>query len=356
MIGFVNILLIFAWGLIVPFLLGMLTDKLLADSEGTLCARNLALGFMLMAAIFQLLAVPMIFLHAPFHVLKYSWIIVILGLSLLSVFVNRRTFSQKLQTQFTLKLPDKMTLFIWIAVIFLVLLQVYLLAGHTHRDTDDARFVAEALEAVEKDTMLSYHPITGELLSQPVGEMNKDIMSPYPIFLGLVSTLFQLPPAAAAHLILPILLIPLCYVVFYVIADFFFDGNKKYTGLFLVFLSVIHLFSFESIYASGYTLLTIIWQGRSVAAMILLPLLWYLLLRMTGEHSIKPKEYLLLLISMLSCAMLSGMGIMLSLLLMAAYMCVYVLQKKSLKTVPWMILCMCPNIVCMVLSKLLLLR
>lgn len=356
MIGFVNILLIFVWGLIVPFLLGMLTDRLLAGSEGKLCARNLAFGFMLMAAVFELLAVPMIFLHTSFHVLKYSWILAVLGLSLLSVLVNRRTLFQKLQAPVDVKQPDKMTLFIWAAVILLILLQVYLLAGHTHRDTDDARFVAEALEAVEKDTMLSYHPITGELLSRPAGEMSKDIMSPYPIFLGLVSALFQLPPAVAAHLILPILLIPFCYVVYYVIADFFFGGNKKYSGLFLVFLSVIHLFSFESIYASGYTLLTIIWQGRSVAAMILLPLLWYLLLRMTGEHVIKPKEYLLLAVSMLSCAMLSGMGIMLSLLLSIAYMCVYVFQKKSLKTVPWMLLSMCPNIVCMILSRLLLWR
>lgn len=353
MTGFIHIVLIVLWGLCVPFILGMLIDRMLADSTCILCARNLAFGFMLMAAVFELLAVPMILLKMPFHILKNSWIAVVLCLVLCSLSINYKGFSEKLKNGLNDIRLDRLTVFIWIAVVFLVLFQTYLLAGQMHVDTDDSRFVAEALEAVERDTMLSYHPITGRLVSVPVGEMNKDVMSPYPIFLGLFAELFQLPPAVTAHVILPVLFIPLCYVVYSVIGSFFFDGDKKYIGLFLLFLSMIHLFSFESIYASGYTLLTIIWQGRSVAAMIMLPMLWYVLLRMTGRERLKRRDYLLFVTAMLSCAMMSTMGSMLSLLLAGVYICVFAFQKKSLKTVFWLGLCMCPNVICVVMSKLL---
>ena len=353
MIGLSNIVLIFIWGISVPFVLGMLWEKLLADS-GRICrAGNFVLGFMTMAAVFQVLAVPMIFLRAPFHVLKYVWIAVIACLLIASVLFNYKDFKGRLKNSISIKKPERAELIIWLAVVVIVVFQTYLLAGHMHVDTDDARFVAEALEAVEKDTMLQYHPLTGEFLGSPLGEMNKDVTSPYPIFLGLIGELFRLPPAVAAHMILPVLLIPLCYAVYFVIGSWFFDGSRD-TGLFLLFLGLIHLFSFESIFASGYTLLTIIWQGRSVAAMILLPLLWYVLLRMTGQAAVRPKDYVLLAATLIACAMLSGMGVLLSLLLALAYACVCAFQKKSLRTALWMLLCMCPNIVNLIISRYLL--
>ncbi len=308
---------------------------------------------MTMAAVFQVLAVPMIFLRAPFHVLKYVWIAVIACLLIASVLFNYKDFKGRLKNSISIKKPERAELIIWLAVVVIVVFQTYLLAGHMHVDTDDARFVAEALEAVEKDTMLQYHPLTGEFLGSPLGEMNKDVTSPYPIFLGLIGELFRLPPAVAAHMILPVLLIPLCYAVYFVIGSWFFDGSRD-TGLFLLFLGLIHLFSFESIFASGYTLLTIIWQGRSVAAMILLPLLWYVLLRMTGQAAVRPKDYVLLAATLIACAMLSGMGVLLSLLLALAYACVCAFQKKSLRTALWMLLCMCPNIVNLIISRYLL--
>jgi len=286
-------------------------------------------------------------------VLKYVWIAVIACLLIASVLFNYKDFKGKLKNSISIKKPERAELIIWLAVVVIVVFQTYLLAGHMHVDTDDARFVAEALEAVEKDTMLQYHPLTGEFLGSPLGEMNKDVTSPYPIFLGLIGELFRLPPAVAAHMILPVLLIPLCYAVYFVIGSWFFDGSRD-TGLFLLFLGLIHLFSFESIFASGYTLLTIIWQGRSVAAMILLPLLWYVLLRMTGQAAVRPKDYVLLAATLIACAMLSGMGVLLSLLLALAYACVCAFQKKSLRTALWMLLCMCPNIVNLIISRYLL--
>lgn len=353
MIGLSNILLIIIWGITVPFVLGMLWEKLLFDSDRICCAKNFAFGFMTMAAVFQVLAVPMIFLRMPFHALKGIWVAIIVCLLIASVTFNAKGFKATLKNSVSIKKPEWTERLIWLAVIAIVVFQTYLLAGHMHVDTDDARFVAEAMEAVEQDTMLQHHPLTGEFLGSPLGEMNKDIASPYPIFLGLVGELFDLPPAVAAHVILPMLLIPLCYAVYFVIGSWFFDSSL-HTGLFLLFLGLIHTFSFESIFASGYTLLTIIWQGRSVAAMIFLPLLWYVLLRMTGQTAVRTRDYLLLAATLLACAMLSGMGVMLSLLLAFAYACVCARQKKSLRTVFWMLFCMCPNIVNLIISRYLL--
>ncbi len=351
--GISSILLIVLWGIVIPLMLGQLWDSILKDSELISIPRSLSFGYMTIAALFQLLAFPMLMLRLKFHVLKSTFLIVIVCLLLCTIFLNYKGFVKKLKDSMKSIQFEKTELIIWVAVIFLIAVQTYLLAGQMHVDTDDSRFLAEALEAVEKDTMLEYHPLTGEFLGGPIGEMRKDITSPYPIFLGLLGELFRLPPTVAAHAVLPLLLIPLCYLVYSVVGKFFFPNDRKSIGLFLFFLSLIHLFSFETIYASGYTLLTIIWQGRSVAVMIMLPILWYILLKMTAKHvsDIKWSDYSLLVTALLGCAMLSGMGVLLSLLLTAAYTFVNIIRKKSVKFGVWMLICMCPNIFFLVFGR-----
>ena len=119
----------------------------------------------------------------------------------------------------------------------------------------------------------------------------------------------------------------------------------KKRGLFLLFLSLIHLFSFETIYASGYTLLTIIWQGRSISAMIMLPLLWYFLMRTTDKKRLTAIDYLTVTMAGLANAMLSNMGAILAMVMIAAYALVNGARLQSFKTLIFMGICAVPELV-----------
>lgn len=356
MITILSIFRILVMAVVVPFLLG----NLISAFRGNKCkgiSEIIAYGFMLMCVLFLLLAVPMIFLRLPFHVLLYSWIALTFLLCFISVFVsvrkNRYGELRREAVDFCAGITaDRFTLIIWIAAVLVIVFEAGLPTVRMHIDTDDARFIAEAMEAVEKDTMLLHHAITGKYIGFVPGEQIKDVTSPYPLFIALLSKLYGIHPAVTAHTVLPFLLIILSYMVYGMIGGFLTGGDVKKTGLFLLFLSLINLFSFETIYASGYTLLTIIWQGRSVCAMITLPLLWYILMRVTSEDYMITRDYLLVILATLGNTMMSNMGSIFAPLMIFTYAIVNMVRRRTFK--PFANLCLCgfPSLALILITRI----
>lgn len=352
MITYINIFRILIFAVLVPFLMG----NLICAFNGNKSKRipgNFAYGFMFMCVLFMLLAIPMIFLRINFHVLVYSWTALVFLLCIISVFVFARQnviggLRKETGVLYGSITSDRFTVFIWVAAVLVIVFEAGLPTIRMHVDTDDARFIAEAMEAVEKDTMLLHHAITGKYVGFIPGEQIKDITSPYPLFIALLSKLYGIHPAVTAHTVLPFLLIILSYMVFGMIGDYLTGGDVKKTGLFLLFLSLINLFSFETIYASGYTLLTIIWQGRSVCAMIMLPFMWYVLMNTTEKERIGRRDYLLLVMTALSCTMTSSMGSIFAPVLIVTYAFVYLIKKKAIGSSVLMCACALPSLICIV--------
>ena len=355
-------ILIVIWALVVPYLAGRLISmRAESRARGLNIALNLASGFMVMCVLFLIPAVPMIILHAPFHVLKYTWIVLMAGACVSSVILSvRRVTAGKGKEADKTEEPaaskkkfDVFTVCIWIAAIVIIIFETGLLVTRMHTDTDDARFIVDAMEALSRDTMLEYNPITNIHHGIPVGEQVKDVSAPYPIFIALVSSITGLHPAIMAHTVMPLLYIPLSYLVFSLIGGVIFKDDLKKRGLFLFLLSLIHLFSFETIFSAGYTLLTIIWQGRSVAAVIMLPFLWYLLLDMADKEKVTAGDYALICAAALANAMLSNMGSLFAFILCMAYALSFSLQDKKLKPLIYMFAAMIPDLAVVVLGRLL---
>ena len=389
MITPVNILLILLWAIIVPYMLGQLITGFAGHNNGRMvAAKNISYGVMLMCVLFLLPAIPMILLHVPFHVLSVTWkvmVCILCMLSLIRSFRGKKAAEHSKQGQSSREqsgkknlycdlsdqkqayagkitgigafmhscTEDRFTMFVWIAAFLVIIFEVCLPVFRMHVDTDDARFLVDAMEALKKDTMLEYNPITGIHHGVPVGEQIKDVTAPFPIFIALVSTLFKLHPAITAHTVMPMLFIPLSYVVFMLVGDHIFNGDVKDMGLFMLFLSLIHLFSFETIYSAGYTLLTIIWQGRSVAAMIMLPFLWYLLLVFADKDIPGIRDYIMLTMAALACAMLSNMGSLFAFILCMAYALSFAIRGKSVKPLIFMGISMVPDVAVIVTSRVL---
>lgn len=361
MITPLNILLIIIWSIVVPVILGQLLCVLSGGRESGSISVRIAYGFLVMCVIFMLLAIPMIAMKLPFHVLWIVWVavvsvlcVLILALSLRRGYVknivaNARSgmasFAETLRS-------DRLCLFAWCMAIAVIFFQMCLSAFTMHVDTDDSRFIAEAMEALEKDTMLQHHAITGKFLGFAPGEQIKDVTAPYPLFIALLSRLYGLHPAITAHTVLPFLLIPLSYVVFAMAGSFLLGSDKKKMGLFLLFLSLITLFSFETIYASGYTLLTIIWQGRSICAMIMLPLLWLFLMRASIKEKLGAADYCLIIIASLGNAMMSNMGAVLAPVLTAIYALTLGIRRRSFKILVLLGLCAVPDLICVVSTRI----
>jgi len=355
MIGPLNVLLVILFMIIVPFILGLLLERFFEASGSTLMfSRCLLCGFAIMLATFQIVAVPMIRKNTTFNTLMYVYIAILVVLIALSLATNVKTIKNRITESVSeikayinsLSLEQKI---VGIAALAIIAFETSLLIFKMHTDTDDCRFLAEALDAVEKNSLLTIHPIKGMDIGGPGGEMVKDSVSPYPIWIAVMSVLTRIHPTVLAHSVFPVLLIPLAYVAAYLFGTFIF-AEKKNIPTYMCILSAMILFSFESIYAWGYTLLSIIWQGRSIFAVVILPFVWYILVNIYTASNVGMGAYIVLFTATLSGACLSGMGMTMVPVLCGIFAFLDIVRNKRFTPAICIAICVIPNIIYMLLS------
>lgn len=360
-----NIIYILIWGIVVPFILGFQFD-ILMSKERISYARCLLFGYVIYFALFQLLAPEFIIKGGQFLALYYTWLLIVVIFAAAVLIINRKIFLNRVTepitsyykalrnhkgsvVSFIISNHDWLEIVVAIGAIFFILFHTFLIGYMMHFDTDDARFVAEALEAFEKNTLLTYHPITGNLLNGPIGEMRKDVYAPYPVFMAVYGKLFKLPPAIAAHTILPFLYVPMSYMAFYLIAKYFFKNDTKSISVSLLLFGVINTFSMETIFSYGWVLLTLVWQGRSLLCTVMIPFMLYLLIPFVTEKEIKKSQYVFLALTGIACCMLSGMGATLIVPMVLSFALAALLVKRDVKLVLNMIITAMPVAVYFVL-------
>ena len=67
----------------------------------------------------------------------------------------------------------------------LIFIQAYIPMKYQHIDDDDARYVSEEVSAVVHDTLLKDDPITADFMYWDVGEVKKDLTSPWTMYVAM---------------------------------------------------------------------------------------------------------------------------------------------------------------------------
>lgn len=233
-----------------------------------------------------------------------------------------------------------------------------------HLDEDDARWIAEANDALVKNRMLLHNPATGEYIGRFVGEMVKDVFSPWPMYLAWLSRMTTIRAVVIAHTVYPPILLGLSYAAYYEIGSQLFKGKHE-RGIFLLMVAVINLFMAGNVYTQSVFTLTRIWQGKAVVAAVMIPSIMMAVLRIQDEDSkkrdesgipnrssqIRVADWLLLFTTGAACCLFSGMGIAIGLIMIAVYGA-YVVVKGLIanprigwKQIPLWIASMGPSIV-----------
>lgn len=241
--------------------------------------------------------------------------------------------------------PDtrrKMT-FSWEFLLALALIaaQVLIAVVFTHYDADDAFYVGTATTAMETNTVFQVNPYTGTFYKSIP---SRYILSPFPILLAVVGKLcLGLHPSVVAHIFLPLFLIPLAYLVYGLLGKAFFPEDGKAQGTFLLFMAVIQMSSYFSVYTQGTFLLVRIWQGKAVLASILLPVLMWFCLEMFWNQK---RGFLLpdLLMVMTACCFVSSMGMILAPVMLGCFLLLAFLTGKQRKRSLLGLLCCLPNV------------
>ncbi len=313
------------------------------------------LGTMIIWALFQLVAVPLIFLRQKLSLAILLWIGLLILLTLFFFFYKRKhtgsLFGQVSQLKIK-KDTKKASSDLWDKLLLILLLlsglaligfQCYHYLFMMHTDADDSRFVASAVDAVKLDYMLLATPATGEY-TVIYQDILKDAVSPWMMYLAALSKLFSIHPAILAHTILPSYFLLMGYAVYFLIGLQLTDYDYKKSLFFVDLTALILLFYGGSSHTLGSVILVRIWQGKAISACIMIPLFLAYFIRIYKDPDNKRQLYGLLFLDWAAC-LLSGMGILFGGFLIGGLGLTELLMSRKWSHIPFYLLSCLPSLI-----------
>ena len=332
------------WLLFIPVIVGELIVRI-CKMERSIFLYYMA-GILLEWAVFELICVPCIQIKTGLRLVTYIWCLIMLflaGANLLMWKKKRKSINWRQWLIGNLQLHKGEVVLMFLVMVFIAF-QMYHVFFEQHIDADDARFVANAVAAWDTDHMLLVHPNTGELKEAPFGELEKDAVSPFMIYYAMLARLVSIHPTILAHTVLPVVFLAMGYLAYWLLAMELTDSNVSRSLLIVLLICFINIFGYYSKYANNSFFMIRLWQGKSVVAGILLPFLMYLLLWIQRNFD---NLYVYLFLAVCTCAgcLLSGMGLILTAIMVASFLCVYALQQKKIKQLFLGAVACIPNII-----------
>lgn len=301
-----------------------------------------AAGFILMLALFQIVAVPIILLETwgfPRIVDIYSALLAVLAVAGLFFGIPvLRGMAEDARTLIAKKRPSVETALYWVLAVGLILFQMYMAYTHEFFDGDDAYYVAQSVIAEQTDVLYRILPYTGLSTSLDI----RHALASLPIWEAYLSRVTGIHPTIIAHSVLPLILIPLTYLVYYRIGMRLFKGGFRKTAVFLILVSLLQIFGNTSIYTNATFFLMRTWQGKSVLCnLVLLTAVWSLLrlweTGADGEQKGKKQAgwWLLMAANNVTAAMATTMGaFLLGLFIAITGLVLAVRQKRPGRLIP----------------------
>lgn len=264
---------------IIPELLGLLILRFWKDQKNNIILA-FVLGYIVEFAITQLISVPLIFDGQTLTELVNRYVIIIGILSVLSFIINIWRIVEILKE--LIENIKKMPILLTLVLAVLIGLQLFAFVKYGHIDDDDAFYVATATTSVQTDTLFKYSAMTGTEEPEEQALMRYRL-GPFPLYYAIMSKTLDIHPAIVAHFILPLIFVPIVYMIYWLFANEFFKENKKNAVLFMIFICFLHIFSYYSGKNNFIFVLLRIWQGKAVLANIILPVI--LVLFIYGEKN-----------------------------------------------------------------------
>ena len=319
-------------------------------------------GLLLELALFQIIAVPVI-IYKPWGfsrlVTLYTVLLAVLSLAgLLAGFPvlrgllidlralwDKRTETRRAKAAGSTEATEKRrnglgleTALYWLIAAALLLFQMYMAFSRAFFDGDDAYYVAQSVIAEQTDVLYRILPYTG--LSTLLDW--RHALAALPIWEAWLARISGIHPAIIAHTVLPLVILPVTYMVYFRIGMRLFHCDSRKTAMFLILVNLLQIFGNTSIYSSSTFFLMRTWQGKSILCnLVFLTTIW-ILLRLWDEKKAGSDEgassqagwWVLLCANNTVAAMATTMGAFLIGLFIAVAGLVIALRQKRPRVLP----------------------
>ncbi len=161
----------------------------------------------------------------------------------------------------------------WLLFFGLLAFQLYKALAYASFDGDDAYYVVESLIAQEAGVMYRILPLTGGSTGLDV----RHAMAVFPMWTAFVSVRAGMHATIVSHVVMPLVLIPLTYLLYYEIGRNVF--RRENLPVFMMIMALFQIFGNVSIYTNETFFLTRTWQGKAVAGALVIPALFWVFLQ-----------------------------------------------------------------------------
>lgn len=302
------------------------------------------MGQMLMYAILQAMAVPMILARWRFDALFWGFVGVCallfgLGCARLAKLPRGSRMPQNPRKAQGTTQMIWLTAALLIATLALVGLQSYRYVAMTHLDEDDARWLAEANDALESGLMMNSNYNTGEY--DQAFTVVRDITSPWPMMYAVYARVLRIRPSVFAHTIYPTAALMMMYAIYWLIGGRLFKKMEA-RATFLCFTALVNLYFGGTVYTQSAFTLVRIWQGKATVAAVVVPLLTLLFMNINKRD--ETSDWVKVIIVSMAAGLMSAMGTSLGLLMIGVYGLYAIVAYQRWKRVPLWIGAMLPSV------------
>ncbi len=332
------------WLVIIPFCIGLIPAGFMPEDERKPGIVLLA-GYFTMWAVFGLVTIPVVvFVRYDNFILasRCFMALAILGAAAgVWLTYRRRRFGRLREWMSFADCIREMSVaerIEWLLFLLLLGFQLYKAVAYASFDGDDAYYVAASLIAQQADTMYTILPLTGRHTGLDI----RHALAVFPMWIAFVAQKSHIHATILSHTIIPLVLIPLTYLVYYEIGRILFgrpdrpakaEGSGENLPLFMILMAVFQIFGNVSIYTNETFFLTRTWQGKAVAGSLVIPaLLWLFLLlyggRKKGAAAERAGIWLLLVCVNITAGICSSIAVFLVSILMAvAAFCLAIVER-----------------------------
>lgn len=271
-----KVLSLIVWLLAVPMCVGLLPVCFMKKelrSPGTV----LVSGYIVLFFLLELVGIPIV-LMVDYHGLTIfsRWFVaVLLIVSVMGIWMAVRKGVLK-QTLFadlgkTWKEYGIEEKIVWVLFLLLVGFQLYMAFTRASFDGDDAYYGVQALIAQQIDVLYRIDPNNGWSTILDA----RHALALFPIWEAFIGKMSGIHATIICHSVIPMVLIPLTYTLYYQIAKVLFVKKKDLLPMFMVVIALWQMFGNISIYTTETFFLTRTWQGKSFAGNFVIPaVLW----------------------------------------------------------------------------------
>ena len=327
------------WLLAIPFCIGLIPAYFLTDEKKNPGVILLA-GYLLMWAVFEVITVPAVlfikfdnfsFVFRFFTAAALVLAAVGIVLKYLHFVRERNTYTKPLIIRDKPYRPGIEAKIEWVIFFIIVGFCLYMSVTRASFDGDDAYYVVQSLMTQQTGSMYRNQPYTGR--SSPIDV--RHALAVFPMWIAYVAVQADIHATILSHVIMPLLLIPLAYLVYYEIAKVLFAEKKENIPVFMIIVALFQMFGNVSIYTNETFFMTRTWQGKSVAGSFVIPMLFLLLLWLyEDEEKKKGKDtafWIMLVCLHLTAGMCSSISVFLLVFLLAVTAFCFMITKRDIK-------------------------